>query len=124
MLHNLKLKLNVLALKKLQKPLDLRLEKLDTMEGRQKFQLQMEELGIAHLDVLKCMTQLQGQDILKRILLSQTKCIVRVYMISAFNLSSRDNGSESDPYLIVSCGNKSYNERSNYQQDQPNPDFF
>jgi Ca2+-dependent lipid-binding protein len=45
-------------------------------------------------------------------------------VISAFNLSSRDNGSESDPYLIVSCGNRTYNERKNYQSDEPNPEFY
>lgn len=45
-------------------------------------------------------------------------------MIDAFNLSSRDNGSESDPYLILSCGSGlTYNERSNYQLDEPNPKF-
>ena len=57
-------------------------------------------------------------------LLQSTKCIVRVYMIGAFNLSSRDNGSESDPYLIISCGNRIYNERDNYQDNEPNPTFF
>ena len=45
-------------------------------------------------------------------------------MISAFNLSSRDNGSESDPYLILNLGGKSYNEQSIYQENQPNPEFF
>lgn len=55
--------------------------------------------------------------------MANTKAIVRVYCISAFNLSSRDNGSESDPYLILTLGNKVYNERSIYQLDNPNPDF-
>jgi Ca2+-dependent lipid-binding protein len=45
-------------------------------------------------------------------------------LIDAFNLSSRDNGSASDPYAIVSLGNKVYNERDNYQTDQPNPTFY
>ena len=44
--------------------------------------------------------------------------------MSAFNLSSRDNGSESDSYLIVSCGSKEYNERDRYQENEPNPDIF
>jgi myoferlin len=45
-------------------------------------------------------------------------------MISAFDLSSRDNGSASDPYLILECNNKKYNERDNYQVDNPCPDFY
>jgi myoferlin len=57
-------------------------------------------------------------------LLAQTKCIVRLYVISAFNLSSRDNGGESDPYLLLTLGNKTYNERDHYLLDQPNPDFY
>jgi len=44
-------------------------------------------------------------------------------MINAFDLASRDNGSFSDPYLIVSLGNKTYNERANYLLDEPNPEF-
>lgn len=55
--------------------------------------------------------------------MSQTKCVVRVYIIDAFNLSSRDNGGDSDPYLIVKLGNKTFNDRSNYQEDEPNPKF-
>jgi Ca2+-dependent lipid-binding protein len=35
--------------------------------------------------------------------------MVRIYVIDAFNLSSRDQGDDSDPYLIVSLGNKTYN---------------
>jgi len=54
----------------------------------------------------------------------KVKCIVRFYAISAFNLSSRDNGSASDPYLILKCNNKVYNERSIYQLDEPNPKFL
>lgn len=49
--------------------------------------------------------------------------IVRVYVIEGFNLSSRDIGSESDPYLKLKCGNKVYDERDNYQLDEPNPKF-
>ncbi|TNV72912.1 hypothetical protein FGO68_gene3417 [Halteria grandinella] len=56
--------------------------------------------------------------------MASCKCIVRVYIIDAFNLSSRDNGSDSDPYLVVSMGNKVYNERDRYQSDEPNPKFY
>ena len=57
-------------------------------------------------------------------LLATTKCLVRVYIISAYDLSSRDNGSPSDPYLYITLGNKTYNERDNYILDEPNPDFY
>jgi hypothetical protein len=56
-------------------------------------------------------------------LLSETRCMIRIYMISAFNLSSRDNGSASDPYLSLTCNGKTFNERDKYQLDDANPDF-
>lgn len=47
-------------------------------------------------------------------MLGKNKCIVRLYVISAYDLSSRDNGSDSDPYLNIILGNKVYNERAIY----------
>ena len=44
-------------------------------------------------------------------------------MLSAFDLSSRDNGSAADPYLILECNGQIYNERDNYQLDEPCPQF-
>lgn len=50
-----------------------------------------------------------------------TKTVVRLYMVSAFDLASRDNGGESDPFLIIKLGDKVYNDRVNYLEDEPNP---
>ena len=50
--------------------------------------------------------------------------MVTVYIIEAFNLSSRDNGSPSDPYLYLTCNGKTINERQYYQLDEPNPKFY
>ena len=114
LIHDLKLKLNSLSLQKRNRPLELKLDKMDTMEGRKNFEFQMEELGIAHLHITKHLANLESDETLKRLLMAPTKCIVRVYIIDAFNLSSRDNGSDSDPYLVVSMGGKVYNERDRY----------
>lgn len=46
--------------------------------------------------------------------MKKTKCLVRFYAISADHLSSRDIGSDSDPYLFLTCNDKTYNERNNY----------
>lgn len=113
-MHDLKTKLNSLSLKKQGKPVDFNLEKLDSAEGRMKFRLQMEKLGIAHLDITKHLSNMQTGETLKRLLLGQNKCIVRLYVISAYDLSSRDNGSDSDPYLKITLGNKVYDDRENY----------
>jgi hypothetical protein len=42
------------------------------------------------------------------------EAVVRVYMIDGFDISSRDIGSPSDPYLILKCNGSEYNERDNY----------
>lgn len=44
-------------------------------------------------------------------------------MIEGFNFASRDIGGESDPYLILSIGKRKFDERKNYQLNQPNPTF-
>jgi hypothetical protein len=38
-----------------------------------------------------------------------------------FSLASRDIGSHSDPYIVVRCGDKEFNERDSYQVDEPDP---
>ena len=101
-------------MKKLNKPFDFNLEKLETMEGRREFQELMFKIGVGHIDIAKHIADLESEDMLKKSLMSETKCIVRLYMVSAYDLASRDNGSFSDPYLKIMCGKKSYNERDNY----------
>lgn len=63
----------------------------------------------------------QGDEIIKRMLLSENRCIVRTYIISAFNLAQRDNDSPSDPYVVLRLGDKVFNDRENYILDEPNP---
>jgi hypothetical protein len=113
-LHDLKTKLNTLSLKKKGKPIEFNMEKLESQEGKMKFRLQMESLGVAHLNITTHLSTMQQSSTLKRLLLGKNKCIVRLYCISAYDLSSRDNGSPSDPYLNITLGNKVYNERNDY----------
>lgn len=91
---------------------------------RRKLEARLRKLDVAHLDIGTHIANLESDEILKRTLLAQTKCIVRLYMISAFDLASRDVGSASDPYLYLTCNNKVYNERDSYQVDEANPKFY
>lgn len=100
------------------------MEKLETMEGKLKIQLQLDRLGLAHLDIPKFLTDMNATNTLKRMLLGASKMIVRLYMISAYDLASRDNDSPSDPYLIINLGAKNYNEREFYQEDMTDPGFY
>lgn len=58
-------------------------------------------MGLGHLDVLKHLANLQSDELLKRSLLTQQDCMVRIYMINGFSLAQRDNGSNSDPYVSI-----------------------
>ena len=57
-------------------------------------------------------------------MLIKTRALVRIYMIDGYDFAQKDIGSASDPYLTLECGNRIYNERDNYQLDEPNPKFF
>ena len=105
------------------KNFELDLDKLDTIEGREEMEMQMEPFGIRHLKITKILADIQSDVILQRMLLTQNKCIVRAYMISAYDLASRDIGGFSDPYIRMRCGDVEFNERDNYVLDEPNPWF-
>lgn len=52
------------------------------------------------------------------------KFVVRLYIIEAFNLSSRDLTSPSDPYLYIQLGDTVIDERDKHQDDTENPKFY
>ena len=102
---------------------ELDLDKLETIEGREELEDEMEPLAIRHLKVTKILADIQSDVILHNLLLKKAECIVRVYMINAYDLASRDVGGASDPYVLISCGDEQFSERDNYVLDEPNPDF-
>lgn len=123
-IDKLKFQINSLSLKVLKKECPIEIEKLGDPMERQKFETDNRKLGIDHLNISKHLCNLESDEILKRSLLSETRCLIRAYMVSAYNLSSRDNGSDSDPYLKLTCNGKVFSDRDNYQLDNPQPDFF
>ncbi|XP_045510224.1 otoferlin-like [Colias croceus] len=51
------------------------------------------------------------------------KFLVRVYIIRAMNLKTKELTGKSDPYTVVSCGKKHFGDRSNYIPNTLNPVF-
>jgi len=102
---------------------DLDLKALESSEGRIEMRKSLEPLNVNHLGVIKKLAAIQSDEILKNMLLVSTQQVVRVYFISGFDFASRDIGGASDPYLKVSVGNKVFDDRKNYQLDEPNPTF-
>lgn len=93
-------------------------------DGRLQFRELMNTMNLQHLRILRLVTDVQSDEILKRLLISETKCCVRLYVIRAFNLASRDNDSPSDPYLRVILGDDVFDDRQNALEDEPNPDLY
>lgn len=91
---------------------------------RQKLQKDFRKIHVDHLYITKHLCNLESDEIIKRNLLAPKRCMIKVYMVSGFALSSRDNGSASDPFLILECNGKKFNERDNYLLDESEPDFY
>lgn len=123
-INTLKFQLNALSLKKLKKPYLFDTDKLQSAVERRKFEHHGRALGIEHLNLSKHLCNLNSDEILKRSLLAVTKCIVRFYAVSGYDMSSRDNGSASDTYLKLKMNDDLVDERENYQLDEPNPSFY
>ncbi len=99
-------------------------DKLETHEGRGKFNHIMRDLGLSYLNLDNYLLETSFEERLSQMMLTKTKAMVRIYFIEGFSFAQRDIGSFSDPYLIVTCGKKVYNDRDNYQLDEPNPKFY
>ena len=124
LVDDLKANINKISMQQRSKPLPIDTSVLGDPQERQKLKLEFREIGVEHLRIARHLCNLESDEIIKRNLISEKRCMIKVYMISAFNLSSRDNGSDSDPYLILECNGKTYNERDNYQLDCSNPEFL
>lgn len=123
-IEKLKQHINNLSIKITGQPYQINTEALVSSMERKKFETQVRKLGLDHMDISDNLVNLNADDILRKALLQQTKCKIKVYMISGFDMSSRDNGSASDTYLTLECNGRKFNERDNYQLDEPNPVFY
>jgi hypothetical protein len=100
--------------RKRDRKIQINLDRLSDPEEGRRLNQEFRHLDIEHLNITKYLTDLQSDVILKTMLNSSEKSIVRIYIIDAFNLSSRDSGSPSDPYLCIKCNEKTVNERDQY----------
>lgn len=98
--------------------------KLELAEGREEFASLMKKINCRDLNIQNLLMNISYNEYLNRALLKKSKCIVRVYIVSAYDLAKRDNGTHSDPYIILKLNNDVVNERDEYQQDQPNPGIY
>lgn len=61
---------------------------------------------------------------ISRQLLIKIDVVVTVYIIDAFDITSLDFGSDSDPYLILKLGDKVINEKDKFISNTSDPKFY
>ena len=83
-------------------------------EKRNLLDLELREIQCDHLQIPLHLANLESDENMKSALLAQDKCTIRLYMIEANDLASRDIDSASDPYLYIQCNSKIENERDEY----------
>lgn len=113
-IEDLKKNINELSKIVLKQEMTIDVEKLASAVEREKFETNIRKLHIDHLGISRHLVNLESDTILKRMIQNETKQVIRLYMIEAFDLSSRDNGSASDPYLQLHCNEQKFNDRDNY----------
>ena len=78
-----------------------------------------------HLYVkLRPFVDVQSDEIIKRLLMQEQKCDVRVYIVRAMNLAARDSDSPSDPYVKVILGKDERGSNDNHKEDDMEPDIY
>ncbi|XP_037045765.1 otoferlin [Bradysia coprophila] len=56
-------------------------------------------------------------------LITETKIVVRIYVVQGINLRSKDSAGNSDPYLRIEYGTNKVSDRAHYITNQANPIF-
>ena len=58
-----------------------------SQDGRDLFKELMVKMKLRHLNIGKTITDVQSDEIIKRLLVQECKTLVRVYIVGAFNLA-------------------------------------
>ena len=79
------------------------------------------DCGLGPLKIDEQLSEFFFQSELEARLTEKVQCKAKLYMLSGFNFAKKDLFSESDPYLVLKCGNTTFSERENYQLDCREP---
>jgi len=63
-------------------------------------------------------------EIMTKQLLQKTECVIRVYILDAFELAARDARSLSDPYVLVKVGDRTVGDPKRYLEDETSCGFY
>jgi hypothetical protein len=85
-------------------PFELNINDLSTDNGKKNFIKVLQTMRCGHLPIATYLSNLESESKISQLLNRKTECVIRFYVVSAFDLASRDSGSHSDPYLKLSIG--------------------
>ena len=103
---------------------DIDFDDLEHIENKKKLKKLVIDSQLEYLDIVNILSAQDRYSTMSKKLLVPTKCILRVYIIEAFGLPDKDNGSGSDPYLVLKLGGKRINDRDNHLEDTPHPRWY
>lgn len=107
---------------------DLKMELQSVLCKSEKIGLQMimRDLGIEKYaeKAIEFIHQYNFEQMMQNQMNFECNCQVNLYLLEGIDLASRDLGSHSDPYYIVSLGKDMRNNKESYQLDEPNPKFY
>lgn len=63
-------------------------------------------------------------DEIRKMLLKKQNCIVRVYILDAYEIEQKDSNSLSDPYVRLKIGSNIVTDKDNHQTDVTDPKIF
>lgn len=86
------------------KDLDLDLSFLVQMQKKLKLQKSLIEMEAFTPNIIEFLQEWGYNCMMKSAFVNVKECTVRLYLLEAFDLASRDIGSFSDPYYRVTCG--------------------
>jgi hypothetical protein len=72
-LKDLKSKLEIINKKTTNSAFDFKLDRMDNMEEKMKFKMQMDKMGLSHLSIHKYLSNMQTMTALKRLLMAKSK---------------------------------------------------
>ena len=108
----------------LEEPMKIELDSLSTIDGRTEFFHMLRKLGLDDPNLVEFLKDEGESERITKMLSTKTPACIQLYVLWCYDLASRDIGSASDPYLFITCGDKNYNERDNYQLDNSEPEFY
>ena len=105
-------------------PFDFNYDKLLTAEGRELFQAKLQQLGCDQLNIPQHFTEMSFNEELTRLMMRETECLIRVYILTVEDLPPKDIGGSWDPYIILKLNRDEINERENYTPNSHNADIL